>query len=153
VALALPLTIIDVVKLLLILDESVEAAFHIFIVVAMLALFILMLHVLIVFPAIAVDAPNASWRAAIGDSRGKAARIVLIAVLICVPLLLTYVPFSVHFEPEGRMSLGQAAAFGLINAAISVVLIALYAAMASRFYLAFARQLGRPPAAPATTAP
>lgn len=143
VALALPLTV-DVVRHVLMLSESVEAVLYLAILVATLAVFIIALHVLLVFPAIAIDAANATWRAAISDSRGKSARIFVTVVVICIPLLLTYVPYAFHFEPEGRMSFAQAAAFGLVDAAISVLTISLYAAMASRLYLAFGRRLGRP---------
>jgi hypothetical protein len=92
------------------------------------------LRVLVLFPAIAIDAPNASWRAAMEESKGRfwtlfftffQATVAL--VLICVVALT---PVALVFPALLITAL----------AAIEVFSGAMFAAIASRLYLSFAAQ-------------
>ncbi|MCZ7642386.1 MAG: hypothetical protein M5U33_06165 [Pseudorhodoplanes sp.] len=66
---------------------------------------IVALRVLILFPAIAVDAPGARWRNAYFDTKGHTWRVFGISVLTALPALLVALPlYFVIGWPEGSAS-------------------------------------------------
>jgi hypothetical protein len=114
---------------------------------------IVMLRTLILFPAIAVDAPGADWRNALQDSKGHSWRILFIVIAVALPLMLIYLPvFFWLWWPAGPS--GGALAFLVVLEAVEIVLAAAaYAALASRLFAQLADRLaagsGGVPAPPA----
>jgi hypothetical protein len=106
-------------------------------------LVILALRTVILFPAIAVDAPGVSWVNALLDSRGHAWRISWLVLVTAAPMYLILI-------------LGLALMVWLPSWAENVIVIAtesiatlfviaVMAAAASRIYAAYGDRLGRPP--------
>lgn len=109
-----------------------------------IATMIVCLRVLILFPAIAVDAPGAEWRNASRDTQGHFWRVFFIVVCVGIPAFIIYITFGEvlgWLRDPGVARVVQSAA----QSVYSVLLIAAYAAAASRLYLAFGERLGRPP--------
>ena len=102
---------------------------------------IVMLRTLILFPAIAVDAPGADWRNALQDSKGHSWRILFIVIAVALPLMLIYLPvFFWLWWPSGPS--GGALAFLVVLEAVEIVLAAAaYAALASRLFAQLADRL------------
>jgi hypothetical protein len=117
-----------------------------FIVQAVLVVIVLalVLHLLILFPAIAVDAEGANWSHAFQDTRSRAWRVFGVMGITSVPIIVAHgvvLWLRGPFDPIVHATLGLT----LVRAAVAVISIAAYAAAASRLYLAFADRLGRPP--------
>jgi hypothetical protein len=95
-----------------------------------------MLSVIILFPAIAIDAPGVGWRNAMFDSNLHIGRITFASWLALVPLA----PLAIIADPQkSGFSLG---AFGVVlRAAYLVLIVCALAAVASRLYMAFGRRL------------
>jgi hypothetical protein len=95
------------------------------------------LRATILFPAIAVDAPGATWSDAFTDTRGYVWRILAIGLVATLPLWLALIPVYILqdltrasaslFTPS---SLLLVALLGLVSAATSALLVAI----ASRLY-------------------
>jgi hypothetical protein len=96
---------------------------------------------MILFAAIAVDAPGADWRNAVADSKGHSWRIFLVLLCTVLPaiivaaIVMAILVFSV---------LTAAFALAVIIPAIVVALTAALAAVVSRLFAAYSSQLGRP---------
>jgi hypothetical protein len=118
--------------------------------VLVLVLIMLSIRSLILFPAIAVDAPGAGWGNALLDSKGHGWRIFFIIVVTALPIVVVMISvFSVLFlMPRSVRALTPDRAIVAIVEAISavmlVMLLAAMAAVASRLYAAFGNRLGRP---------
>jgi hypothetical protein len=67
---------------------SVVSAFQLIVVVVSVGVVVVPLRAIIIFPAVAVDAPGASWSRAMADTKGYAWRIYFIVVLATFPLVL-----------------------------------------------------------------
>lgn len=105
--------------------------------VAMIVAVIVALRVLILFPAIAVDAPGARWRNAYFDTKGHTWRVFGISVLTALPALLVALPlYFVIGWPEG-IGLVGGALLAIVQSAVSVLMIAALAAAASRLFAAY----------------
>jgi hypothetical protein len=109
-------------------------------IIGLIVLLYVALRILILFPAIAIDAPGASWRQAMRESRGQSLALLLTVLLASLPLVLIVFVFgtvvaiiaSPNPEPSGPGVLPTVA-----WAAAAVLFGAAYAAMASRLYRAF----------------
>ena len=113
----------------------------------MLAGLVLAFRLLLLFPAIAVDAPGAAWSNALRDSRGHSWRMLFIFIATAIPLLaffglayglLVYVLVNLGAQVFGRMVFSVLLAFGFVMAAV------LYAALLSRMFAAFGDRLKQP---------
>ena len=113
-------------------------------ILAVAAVVILVRNV-ILFPAVAVDAPGADWRNAMADTKGHSWRVFFILLCVVVPLgILAGILLTIFFViPFIGWIIGVA-----IGAAFTVFIVAAAAAAASRLYAAYANQLGRPPGLP-----
>jgi cytochrome bd-type quinol oxidase subunit 2 len=123
-----------------------------FILLAVFFLFtaIVMLRTLILFPAIAADAPGADLNNAWRDSKGHSWRILFI--VIAVPIVVVYAPmFYWLLRPSGP-SLGGTAVMVVVESAETVIATAAYAAVASRLFMALADRLAGPRIAPSDPA-
>ncbi|WP_223967366.1 hypothetical protein [Bradyrhizobium sp. RD5-C2] len=108
------------------------------------------LGIVILFPALAVDAPGAEWRNARDDSRGHTYQIFCAVALGLLPTL----PFAgvdgVILAPKGAGSSpglpSASQAIGVILQAAEVVLIvAVLASITSKLYLDYGSRLNRAP--------
>jgi hypothetical protein len=102
---------------------------------------IIAVRVLIVFPAVAVDAPGAEWRNAMADTKGHSWRVFFILLCLILPaaVVVSIVLFICFMIPLIGWLISVA-----IQAAFSVMIVAATAAAASRLYIDYANQLGRP---------
>lgn len=116
------------------LPVSIGAAF------VVIAVIILALRVLILFPAIAVDAPGARWTNAFADSRKLTGKLFITVLLVALPTLpftqlYTLIPDA---HPLGRI------ASSLVRCVDQAFLAAALAATASHFFRAAADRLIQP---------
>jgi hypothetical protein len=104
---------------------------------------IVSVRTVILFPAIAIDAADASWRNAMRDSKGHSWRVFFILFATALPAL---VPTFLLAKLAGA---GAIVWTGMILIVVEAILggltICAVAAVASRLYQAFATSLGRPP--------
>lgn len=114
--------------------QGVLAAFIIIIVVVI----IIGLRALILFPAIAVDAPGALWRNALADSGGHTWSIFFAVLLASLPAVPTTIVYN-YLTPD-RHSLGHYV-LTILSCAEQAIFLAAMAAVASHFFLAFAQRL------------
>jgi len=128
------------------------------------------LRLLILFPAIAVDAPRASWRNAMADTKGHTWRVFFVVLVTAIPILglRSALPNFLVYVWQGLQTLVDkiwcfvsnekiaCSAPGFISnltfpitdltftiafAAIEIFSLSAYAAVASRLYAAFANRL------------
>ncbi len=99
--------------------------------------FFVILRATILFPAIAVDAPGATWSDAFTDTRGYVWRILAIGLVATLPLWLALIPIYILQElTRANASLFAPSSIllvmvtGLVSAATSALLVA----VASRLY-------------------
>ena len=95
----------------------------------------------ILFPAVAVDAPGADWRNAMADTKGHFWRVFFI--LLCAilpPAIVVSIVLVIFFAIP---LIGWLLAVAL-QAVFGVFVVAAAAAAASRLYVDYAQQLGRP---------
>jgi len=102
---------------------------------------IISVRCMILFAAIAVDAPGADWRNAIADSKGHSWRIFLVLLCTIAPAIIV---MAIVMAILGFSLLTAALAFAVILPAIVVALTAAIAAVVSRLFAAYSSQLGRP---------
>jgi len=102
------------------------------------------LRLMILFPAIAVDAPGASVTNAFADTRGKTWRIFVIALLAALPVMM----IGMLIRQAGRIGLDQGTAGLVLRVAIagvaSTLELTLFVVIASRLYQWFGDRLNRP---------
>ncbi len=112
--------------------------------VTLIVAMIVALRTLILFPAIAVDAPGTEWRNALSDTKGHSWRVFLIFVCPAVPAAVVYWTLEWRVKRWTGQSGAGTTVLMFLQSVKSVVMIAVFAAAASRLYWAFAERLGRP---------
>lgn len=110
---------------------------------AQVAVLVMMMHLLVLFPAIAVDAPVATWQNAVSDTRSHRWFALAVIVLPFIPIGL----LGMLIAP--LMHMGHASLIGLIASmlwlgAMLLVGLTLAAVIASRLYLAVGDRLNTP---------
>ena len=117
-----------------------------FLVIQTIALIVLLyvgLRMLILFPAIAIDAPRASWRQAWRESQGHSLALLSSSLLASLPLVLIIVLYGaavIATSPDPVPAV-PVWARAIIWAAVAVLFGPVYAAMASRLYQAFGGEI------------
>jgi hypothetical protein len=98
---------------------------------------------ILLFPALAVDSPGASWSNALQDTQGHSGRILLILVCTIAPLLIGFTGLSLLLERMPNMPYWEFIALEaqVLGVTITTILIA---ALASRLYTCYSNHLGRP---------
>jgi hypothetical protein len=93
----------------------------------------------ILFPAIAIDAPGATWSKARLDTKGSSWRVAFVFVLTALPVLVIngllywlWLPLT----PQAQPSAGSFLFFSVIGAAIAIAALCAFAAAASHIYRA-----------------
>jgi hypothetical protein len=99
---------------------------------------IITLRLVLLFPAIAIDAPDVSWRNALCDTKGHSWQVFWIIVVTALPMFILI--FVEEFIKLGSLTVGT-----IIESAFDIGTIAAFVAVASRLYRAFGDRLGRPP--------
>ncbi len=102
--------------------------------IVMLVLIVLSLRITILFPAVAVDAPGATWSNAIADTRGYALRIFLVGLVTAFPLLVGagLLLYAVGLE---RSKAVTSQLVGIVaTGALSLLGLTLFVIIASHFY-------------------
>jgi hypothetical protein len=111
---------------------------------------IISLRLIVLFPAIAVDAPGATWRNAMADTKGSAWRILFIGLLASLPLVglaLVLALVALSIGPPGvaaRPSIGWIAVTSITDAVFCVIGFTIAVAVASRLYEQLANRLNQP---------
>ena len=98
------------------------------------------LRVLILFPAIAVGAPGADWRHAMEDTKGHTWRvffIVIVTAILPLLLILFLIPLGVWASTSGI----GAIAMSVVSALVGVLMLAAFAAVASKLFAFLANKL------------
>ena len=98
----------------------------------------LVLRTLLLFPAIATDAPGADWERAMQDSNGRAWRIFLVLLIAFVPIIVASALLLLSVGRSGVTGHGTFAVIAVINAVAALAWLVVGAAVASRLYRAYA---------------
>ncbi len=122
---------------------GMAAIFGIAFVVVFVVVMIVMVRTLILFPAVAVDAPGAAWSNALADTKGHSWRVFFTVLVTSLPAILIVLPAVFIFMGGGTGS-GARIVISLIQSVVGAISLAAFAAMASHLYAAFAARLGRP---------
>jgi hypothetical protein len=105
--------------------------------IVFVAIIVVTLRITIIFPAIAVDAPGASWENVMADTKGYAWRIFLFGLLAALPLIVPAL-ILITLAAIGTAR-GSSWIFGpitmIFGAALSVIAMTLFIIVASRVYL------------------
>ena len=102
------------------------------------------LRLMVLFPAIAVDAPGASVANALADTRGRTWRILAIALLAALPVMM----IGLLIRQAGRIGMDQGTAGLILRVAVagvaSTLELTLFVVIASRLYQWLGNRLNRP---------
>jgi hypothetical protein len=99
-------------------------------------------RVIILFPAVAIDAPDADWRNAVEDTRGHSWSVFFTMVVVTLPAAVV---FFILFALLGRHGWFAGILLAALHAAILAFFWAASVAAASRLYAAYAERLGKNP--------
>lgn len=118
-------------------DRTSLAVLSAFIII-IVGIIVIALRALILFPAIAIDAPGARWRNALADSKGHTWNIFIAVFLASLPTVPTTILYS-YWTP-GLRSLGYYA-LTILSCVEQAIFLAAMAAVASHLFLTFAQRL------------
>jgi hypothetical protein len=103
---------------------------------------IVSLRLLLLFPALAVDAGGAHWKNAIDDTKGHTWHVFFVIAATALPAILVELPMYIMLGwPPERPSLGGGVVLSIFQAVISVLSLAAFAAAASRLFAVYANRL------------
>jgi hypothetical protein len=104
--------------------------------IILVAIIIVTLRLTIIFPAVAVDAPGATWGNVMADTKGYAWRIFLFGLVASLPLIVPALVLGVlvGFGTTTRSWIVSALSI-LFTSVLSVVALTLFIVVASRLYL------------------
>lgn len=113
--------------------------------IVLIAIIIVMLRLTIIFPAVAVDAPGATWGNVMADTKGYAWRIFLFGLVGCLPLIVLALAVGalVGFGTASRSWIASGF-FIVFTAGLSVAALTLFIVIASRLYLWIGNRTKRP---------
>jgi hypothetical protein len=122
-------------------DSGLGSVFAIMFSILFIIALIASIRLLILFPAIAVDARGADWRNAMADTKGHSWRVFFITIVSSLPMVVLVVPL--YFMLGGTEGPGFAGSVVLsaAQATVGTLALAAYAAIASRLFAAFANRL------------
>ena len=127
------------------INPAFSSAFGIVAFVLSITVIIIVVRRAILFPAIAVDAPGATWSNAGLDTKGSSWRVVFIFVLTALPVsvigVLLYWPLLAPQEQPDTVSV---LLFSGIGSVVGVAALCAFAAAASHIYRARADVMTRP---------
>ena len=120
------------------------------VVLLLIATTIISLRLVILFPAIAVDAPGATWRNAMADTKGNAWRILFVSLLAALPIIVTVIVVAVIGASIGLTSGKETSALawlitaGVVDGVVGVIAVTLAVVIASRFYRELGKRVNQP---------
>jgi hypothetical protein len=122
-----------------------SAAFSLVTVVLTVTIFIVTVRRVILFPAIAIDAPGATWSNARRDTKGSSWRVLFIFVLTALPELIVsaLIGALLVLRPEVRSGGDWKLLFFLIGPVVAIPTICAFAAAASHVFQVRADSLTR----------
>ena len=98
-------------------------------------------RLLILFPAIAVDARGAEWRNAMADTKGHSWRVLFVMILATIPSLIVTMPLYFTLAWPDGPGFSGGIFLGAVQSVVSVLTLCAFAAIASRLFAAFANKL------------
>jgi hypothetical protein len=126
-------------------NAAAAAALGIVALVLFVTVIIIVVRRAILFPAIAIDAPGATWNNAGLDTKGSSWRVAFIFVLTALPILVVAMPlYWLLLTPQAQPSTGSWLFFSVIGAVIGIPALCAFAAAASHIYRARADVMTRP---------
>jgi hypothetical protein len=113
--------------------------------IVLVAIIIVTLRLAIILPAVAVDAPGATWRNVMADTKGHVWRIFLFSLVASLPLIVLILAFGalVGFRPPTGSWI-DSGLFILFNTVLGVVALTLFIVVASRLYMWIGNRAKRP---------
>lgn len=111
--------------------------------VVRLAVLIVVQHFLVLFPAVAVDAPGAAWQNAIGDTRRHRWFVLAVTILPFIPVGLLFVAATPLLRVGPGTLIGLIAGMLWVGAML-LVAVTLGAVIASRLYQVIGDRLNMP---------
>jgi hypothetical protein len=146
-SLAMSLAVLIPFLIALLLTHSPGARAIVMLVCA-IALVYVTLRIILLFPAIAVDAPGATWANAWADSKGSAGRILLMLLLAALPIIVALFLLTLVISVSAVMAGGLTAQRLVFAAAMAgaggMVGYTLVVVIASRLYEWLADRLKQP---------
>lgn len=121
---------------------TMTAIFGIASVIVFVLVMIVMVRTLILFPAIAVNAPGAAWSNALADTKGHSWTVFFTVLVTSIPAVLIVVPVILIWM-DGETGSGARIVISLVQSLVGALSLAAFAAMASHLYAAFGTRLGR----------
>lgn len=126
-------------------NAAAVAGLGIVVLVLFVTIIIVVVRRAILFPAIAIDAPGATWSNARLDTKGSSWRVAFIFVLTALPLVVIAGPlYWLLLAPQAQPGIGKWLLFSLIGAVVGVPALCAFAAAASHIYRARADVMTRP---------
>lgn len=98
----------------------------------------------ILFPAIAVEAPGAQWQNAMRDTKGQSWRVLVILVVTALPAVIVAMPAYWLLIGRGGPALGSGLAYVILQAVVQIPTLCAFAAVASHLFRFLADSLARP---------
>jgi hypothetical protein len=137
--------ILTIPSMLMMVGAEAGGSTGIVLVLIFLVLFIIgiiaTLRMLILFPAIAVDASGADWKNAMADTRGHSWRVFFVAVLTGIPAFALIILIQYLLADPSGAGWGLGIVAGLLQGFTGVLMLAAYAAAASKLFAAYANRL------------
>jgi hypothetical protein len=125
-------------------NPGLMAGIGIIVLALLITVVIIVVRRAILFPAIAIDAPGATWSNARLDTKGSSWRVAFIFVLTALPVLVIGGPlYWLLLTPQAQPSTGSWLIFSVIGAVIGVPALCAFAAAASHIYRARADVMTR----------
>jgi hypothetical protein len=103
------------------------------------------------FPAIAVDAPGASWSNARQDTKGHSWRVAFVFLCTVAPLLVLELLFIWLIGLPSKPEDFNSTPWLIFNTIIAVPTVCAFAAAASHLFRALANNMARPPGSAGAT--
>jgi hypothetical protein len=126
-------------------NPALAAGLGILVLVLFITVVIIVVRRAILFPAIAIDAPGATWSNARLDTKGSSWRVAFIFVLTALPIMVIGGPlYWLVLGQQAQPSTGSWLFFSVIGAVVGVPALCAYAAAASHIYRARADVMTRP---------
>jgi hypothetical protein len=125
------------------MNPTLSSVFGIVAFVLSITVIIVAVRRAILFPAIAIDAPGATWSNAGLDTKGSSWRVVFIFVLTALPIMVIGGPlYWLLLSPQ--LDIIDQLLFSVIGSVVGVAALCAFAATASHIYQARADVMTRP---------
>jgi hypothetical protein len=116
---------------------GLPAALSIASIVLLIAVIIIVVRRVILFPAIAIDAPGATWSRAGLDTKGSSWSVAFIFILTVLPVLVIGgILYTILLLTLARSSVGSLLTLSVLGAVVGVPTLCAFAAAASHIYRA-----------------